>query len=196
MPSAPSIAATLVSTLGIGAEKPRTGRWRRFAHEVAFARQLAFGVSVLELFGDNEQCRRQERAIADMPAGTVGHALHRFMTRHGFRLVPGYQRHDLKHVILGFATDAPDEMRMQAFMTGNAGFGFESFLALSFLPWTPDMWADIPREILAGRHAGAVGGMDFDETVARPLHEVQAEVGLVRAYARADRTLARWRRRR
>ena len=30
-------------------------------------------------------------------------------------LVPGYERHDLKHVLLGYTTDATEEMQMQAF---------------------------------------------------------------------------------
>ncbi len=167
----------------------------RFAHEVAFPRQLAFGVFFLECFGDNAACRRQERLLATLPAGTVGHALHTFLRAHGFRLVPGYQRHDLKHVLLGFDTSASDEMRMQVFMTGNGGFGKESAMALLFLPWTPDMWAEIPRLLLAGRLSRPVGGRDFEATMREDLAACRAALGVEAAFAQADVLLARLRRR-
>jgi hypothetical protein len=120
----------------------------------------------------------------------VGHALVAFLDAHGHRLVPGYERHDLKHVLLGYSTSPPDEMRMQAFMTGNAGFGRESLMALCFLPWTPDAWPSLPRHYVAGRYAARAGGRDVAATAPESLADLQRQLGLDEAFRRADAVLA------
>lgn len=167
-------------------------RWLRFSHEVMFARQLAFGVYFLKLFGNNAESQRLEALLETAAAGTVGRALREFLHSHGYRLVPGYERHDLKHVLLGYSSAAPDEMRMQAFMTGNAGFGKEALIALIFLPWTPDAWPSLPRHYLAGRFAARVGGRGVAETAAENLDQLRASLGLEAAFQRADELLAAW----
>ncbi|MCO4763164.1 MAG: hypothetical protein KC502_16725 [Myxococcales bacterium] len=171
-------------------------RWRTFRHQVAFPTQLAFGVFFLKLFGDEAACERQERLLAAAKVGTVGWALHRLLHKHEVRLVPGYQGHDLKHVLLQFDLTATDEMRMQAFMTGNAGLSTETFIGLLFLLWTPEMWNELPRWVLAGRLAPPIGHLDFEQTLERDVVQLRQHIGMNAALSKADAMLRALRHRR
>lgn len=158
--------------------EPLRRRYLRFGHDVAFPRQLAFGVSFLRLFGDVHAARRLGERLRTLPEGTVGKALADFMDHEGLAFVPGYFRHDLKHVLLGYSTHPSDEMRMQAFMTGNAGWRRESFLALLFLPWTPDAWPDLPRHYRLGQRARPLSGLDLEVVVHLDLVAFRRSLGI------------------
>ncbi len=165
-------------------------RWRAFRHHTLFPAQLDLGIAVLRATGDTERCARQERTLASAPPGSVGHGLRRLLCDRGISLVPGYQHHDLKHLLLGFDLSAVDEMRMQAFMTGNAGVGRDTLLGLAFLVYCPEMWAEIPRLLLAGAFAAPVADIDFDRALGSDLDTLRASLRVDAAFARADRVLA------
>ncbi len=156
----------------------RRPRWLRLCHEVAFPRQLAFGIFFLRLFGDRARTHHRQERIRHCAEGTVGHALHAFLQARGLHLVPGYERHDLKHVLLGFGTDAPDEMRMQAYMWGNAPLGLDSALGLLFLVWTPDIWSELPALCRRGRAAPSLHRLDFDAVLDVDLVALRQQLGL------------------
>lgn len=161
-------------------------RYVWFGHQVAFPRQLAFGVYFLRLGGDEREAARRVERWRTLPEGTIGRELVRFLDAGGLTLVPRYERHDLKHAILGYSQSPADEMRMQAFMTGNAGWRLESWLALLFLPWTPDAWADLPRHHWTGRNTRRISGLDLEQAVRWNLHEYRQQIGLDAARAAAD----------
>ena len=159
----------------------------RFFHTVMFPKQLAFGVYFLKLFGDNNYCKQLKIKLLDCPEGSIGHELKQFMDAHGFEFVPHYEKHDLKHVLLGYGITAPEEMCMQAFMFGNAGFRpVITLITLTFLVWTPDAWRDLPYHFLVGRFTKPVGGIRVEDIAERNLLEMRREIGLTEAMWKAD----------
>lgn len=156
--------------------------WLRWCHGVMFPRQLAFGVWFLQWIHDREAAKALPGRLAPLPRGSIGHALLQFVQANGLKFVPGYERHDLKHVLLGYGLDAPDEMRMQAFMTGNAGWSIESALALLFVVWTPDVWRELPQHYRAGKLARPLRGWRILEVAGRDLAEARRALGLVAAW--------------
>lgn len=159
----------------------------RLFHEVMFPKQLAFGVFFLKLFGKKNYCKQLKIRLLDCEAGTVGHELKGFMDTNGFEFVPHYEKHDLKHVLLGYGITAPEEMCMQAFMFGNAGFRPAiTLITFSFLIWTPDAWHDLPYHFLVGRFAKPVGGLRVEDLADRNLLELRQEIGLQEAFWKAD----------
>ncbi|HYE55154.1 MAG TPA: hypothetical protein VD996_09935 [Chitinophagaceae bacterium] len=55
-----------------------------------------------------------------MPEGTLGKDIADCLQKHRLRLVPKFESHDLKHVVLNFQMTPADEIRMQAFMMGKS----------------------------------------------------------------------------
>jgi ubiquinone biosynthesis protein Coq4 len=167
--------------------KTLTQRILRCFHTVIFPKVLAFGVFFMKLFGDKHYCKQLKISLLQYPPGTVGHEMLCFFERYGFDFVPYYEKHDLKHVLLGYDATAPDEMRMQAFMFGNAGFRpFIKLFTIIFLIWTPDVWRELPYHFLIGRFTKPIGGLRVEDLAHRDLQEVRNEIGLMEAIWKAD----------
>ncbi len=150
-----------------------------FFHEVIFPAQLEFGTKILRFFGDQKKYDRLQIQISELPDGTIGKELHRMMEKNGINFVPWYEKHDLKHLVLGYLPTAPDEMRMQAFMFGNAGFSVFSIFTFSiFLIWTPDVWHDLPRHFRLGKKCKPIGGLKIEEVMYRNLEGFRREIGI------------------
>lgn len=162
------------------------GAWLRFAHRVIFARQLAFGVYFLRLFGDKAKSEQLLASLEQCVEGTLGHAIFHMLKARNYTFVPGQEGHDLKHALLGYRQEPPEEMRMQAFMFGNAGFSlFSVSTYLLFLIWTPDMWLDLSYHYRVGKLTLPIGSWKIEDLAHRNLLELRLEIGLEEAREKA-----------
>src|SRR5688572_23684539 len=59
------------------------------------------------------------RELTEMPAGSLGHQTSLFLSRYSLAPMPGYEAHDMKHTLLGYAANMPGEICMQYFEFGN-----------------------------------------------------------------------------
>ncbi len=75
-------------------------------HHVIFPAQLEFGVFFLKMFGRRRGTRTRFLALERCAEGTVGRAIWDMLDGMGPELVPYYERHDLKHVLLGYRPEA------------------------------------------------------------------------------------------
>ena len=164
--------------------------WLHFSHTVLFPQQLGVAIKFLNTFADLPTAQAKVRALRQLPQGTVGKALWDFLQSHNQHLVPGYERHDLKQVLLGYTTDATEEMQMQAFMVGNKGLSLDTLVALTFVGWTPHIWASLPRHDLAGRFTQRISGLTITAVAPLPLDAVVASLNLPRAFRLLDHVLA------
>ncbi len=53
------------------------------------------------------------------PAGSLGKKVLEFLNRNNISLLPGYERHDIKHVLLGYGANMKGEVSMQYFEWAN-----------------------------------------------------------------------------
>lgn len=95
---------------------------RKLRLAIIFPFQLSIAIRFLKFIGDTNECKRLTQQMSCLPANTLGRHLYLLMQENGVSLVPWYKEHDLKHALLGYQMTALDEMRMQCFMWGNAGF--------------------------------------------------------------------------
>lgn len=159
----------------------------RISHEFIFPKQLAFGIFFLRLFGDKKYCINLKMKIEKCKKRTVGFVMNNFLDKNNLSLVPWYEQHDLKHVITGYGISAAEEMRMQAFMFGNAGFRpMVTLMTLSFLIWTPDVWKELPYHFLIGKFTKPIRGLQIEEVMDLDLLELQQNIGLEEARLKAS----------
>ncbi len=94
----------------------------------------AFFLSVrtIEQFFDMDYYEDKVERLNTYPEGTAGKEIAKCLKKHELRLVPGYESHDLKHVLLGYQMTPLDEIRMQAFMLGNGNWTLPSLLIFLF----------------------------------------------------------------
>lgn len=160
--------------------------WTFLSYRYFFPGQLAFGVFFLNLFGNRKRTRALLHALEPCPEGSLGRGIWLFLHERGLELVPGYERHDLKHVLLGYRAYPPDEMRMQAFMFGNAGFSLaHTLIFLSFVVWTPEVWLELPYHFRVGRLTRPIAHWTIEYFAHRDLADLRAEIGLEQARRQA-----------
>jgi ubiquinone biosynthesis protein Coq4 len=73
-----------------------------------------------------------------MRAGSLGKSFAEFITNNGLELLPYFETHDLKHVLLGYGSTACDEACLQFFYLGNRHYSvatiFSSVFSCMLLP--------------------------------------------------------------
>lgn len=113
----------------------------------------SFNLSIwtIEQFNEIDIYEQKARRLQDLPEGTLGKDIATCLERNNLRLVPNYESHDLKHVLLDFKMTPVDEIRMQAFMLGNGNYSLPSFAIFIFgALLLPDLWAKFYKDYKNG----------------------------------------------
>lgn len=139
--------------------------------EVAFD----FSVGTIAFFNDMDRYHRQVDALRRCPPGSLGREIADRLDCGGLTLVPGYESHDLKHALLGFAMTAEDEVRMQAFMIANGNHSVPSFAIFSFgALLLPELWPTLLADFRSGRNTRPISSWTIERYANRNLMELRA----------------------
>lgn len=91
--------------------------------------------------------------LRNLPKDTLGYQIAECLDSHNLRLVPKYESHDLKHVLLNYKMTPLDEIRMQAFMLGNGNYTIPCFAILIFgAILLPTKWDILYTDFEKGKH--------------------------------------------
>jgi ubiquinone biosynthesis protein Coq4 len=152
-----------------------------------FHYQLAFGVFFLNLFGKHRKAKELFNSLEKQEEGTLSKEIWNMLQKNQLELVAYYEKHDLKHVLLGYPQTTGDEMKMQAFMFGNGGFKFIMVLiTLSFVIWTPEIWLELPYHYRVGQLTKKIGGWKIEDYGHRNVVDLRKEIGLETAHTQAQ----------
>ncbi|RVU02035.1 hypothetical protein EOD41_08785 [Mucilaginibacter limnophilus] len=121
--------------------------------ELIIKTSFNFSVWLIRSCFNTKICDDQHDDLRRMDIGTLGRDIADCLDKHGIKMVPGFESHDLKHVLLDFKMTPLDEIRMQAFMLGNGNYSFACFAILLFgAILLPNSWVLFYRDFLAGRN--------------------------------------------
>lgn len=135
-----------------------------------------FSIKIIEFFNDMEPYRLKVRELHAMPDGTLGKAIADCLRDNNLCLVPGYESHDLKHVILGYEMTPVDEIRMQAFMLGNRNYTLPCFIILIFgIILLPSNWSQFFKDFNRGRSAKSIALWNIEEYAYKDILALQHE---------------------
>ncbi|GGB74210.1 hypothetical protein GCM10007424_12660 [Flavobacterium suaedae] len=136
-----------------------------------------FSIKIIESLNDMEPYKLKERKLSAMTDGTLGKAISNCLRDNNLSLVPGYESHDLKHVILGYEMTPVDEIRMQAFMLGNRNYTLPCFIILIFgMVLLPSKWSLFFKDFNKGRNAKPIALWSVEEYADKDLSVLQYEV--------------------
>lgn len=133
------------------------------------ARQIikrSFNTSVwtIERFHNMKPYNEKVDALRKYPEGTLGRDIAKCLDDNKLRLVPNYESHDLKHVLLDYKMTPVDEIRMQAFMLGNGNYTFPCFAILTFgAILLPDEWSTLYEDYKRGRASKAIATWTIED---------------------------------
>lgn len=126
----------------------------------------SFHLSVwtIEQFHDIAVYEQKARQLQELPDGTLGKDIANCLERNNLRLVPNYESHDLKHVLLDFKMTPVDEIRMQAFMLGNGNHSIPSLAIFIFgALLLPDLWTTFYKDYRNGQNSKPIKTWTIEE---------------------------------
>lgn len=139
----------------------------------------AFFLSVwcLEQGHDMSPYQQKVAALSQLPQGTVGQSLAECLLARELTLVPGFESHDLKHVVLAYELEPVGEIRLQAFMLGNGNWTLPSILIFLFgFVLLPQHWRLFRQDFQAGQQCLPLATLEIEDCQHQPLSELRSQL--------------------
>jgi hypothetical protein len=134
-------------------------------------------VSTIEYFSKMDRYHQQVDELRKLENGTLGKEIANCLDDHKLTLVPKYESHDLKHVLLDYKMTAEDEIRMQAFMIGNGNYSIPSFTIFFFgALLLPDLWMTFYSDFKKGRQTAPISSWTVNDFANRTISELRTEL--------------------
>jgi len=132
-------------------------------------------VSTIEFFNDMTPYERKVSKLRTYKKGTLGKEIANCLDAHDLTLVPKFESHDLKHVLLNYQMTPEDEIRMQAFMIGNGNYSFPSFAIFIFgILLLPELGFTFYADFKKGRTTIPISKWTIENFADRNLMELRS----------------------
>ena len=115
--------------------------------------------------------------LRTLQKGTVGREIAIMLDDRGYKLIPKFENHDLKHIILDYDMTMKDEIKMQAYLVGNGNLTLPCLIFLSLGLFYPTIWKDLPTEFLQGQKMKSIHFLTLDNCMDKCLDELKNEFG-------------------
>jgi len=142
--------------------------------------KLCLVVTPLQLLIARTSCRQQLEHLRSLPEHTVGHDLAKMLDSRGLKLIPGFVKHDLNHLILGYDMTPEEELCMQAYLIGNGHWQLQCFLFLSSAVLLPGLWSTLCAHYKLGRQNELLSSLRLEECLDRKTEQVRRQYALPR----------------
>ena len=130
---------------------------------------------VLEKIYGKEPLNTRLEQLRVLQPGTVGREIADMLDSKQYRLIPKFEDHDLKHIVLGYEMTRRDEIRMQAYLVGNGNRTLPCMIFLSIAIIYPGLWRDLIVQYQLGKKRKSIYYLRLEECMDKSLEDVKAE---------------------
>ncbi len=121
-------------------------------------------VRFIRLFHNMKNLQDKKWVYLNYPKESIGYKVSQCLIENKLDLIPFFEHHDLKHVVLKYDMTAVDEIKLQAFMFGNGNHSLPCILILIFgLILLPDEWTNLYTEYKKGKKSIPISSWQLDE---------------------------------
>lgn len=139
------------------------------AHEVA--------LPYFKLIRRNYKFPYTTKQLQRFPEGSVGKELFHFFMKNNLDMLPHYEKHDVKHVVLGYPPTEEGEVCLQMFMLANgritAPVIFSVIVGAALMP---DKWGAFRNAWKRGRTTPSLNKLDWFALIPKPLNSVHQQI--------------------
>lgn len=146
-----------------------------------------FVVSTIMYFTPMAPYIEKVDALRKLPKGTLGKEIASCLDAHGLVLVPKFESHDLKHVLLGYKMTPEGEIRLQAFMLGNGNRTLPSLAIFIFgALLLPSRWSMFYADYQKGKKSYPISSFSIENYATHNLAYLKSN--LFQPTKQGDRT--------
>ncbi len=120
-------------------------------------------VRPLQILFPKRRYEQKLQLLRSLPDHTVGNDLARMLDEKGLKLIPGFERHDLNHLVLGYGMGPEEELCMQAYLVGNGYYKFHCCLFLSSSLLLPCLWKTLFAHYKLGKASESLSSLSLKE---------------------------------
>ena len=120
-------------------------------------------VRPLQLLFPRKRYEQKLQLLRSLPSNTVGNDLARMLDEKRLKLIPGFERHDLNHLILGYGMEPEEELCMQAYLVGNGYYKLHCCLFLSSGLLLPCLWKTLFAHYKLGKRSESLSSLSLNE---------------------------------
>lgn len=143
--------------------KKRMNILQKLARQI-IKKSFNFSVWTIQQFHDEKYYANKVENLRKYPIGTLGNDVIKCLDDNNLGLVPKYESHDLKHVLLDYKMTPVDEIRMQAFMLGNGNYTIPCFVILTFgALLLPDEWSTFYKDFKSGQKSKPISSWTIEK---------------------------------
>lgn len=136
----------------------------QFLSHSIIKKSFHFSVLLIERFSDLESVNQKAAELCNLPEGSLGKDIANCLDENGLRLIPKFESHDLKHVLLGYKMTPIDEIRLQAFMLGNGNWSIPSIAIMLFgATLLPGRWPVFFQDFKNGRRTKPISTWSIND---------------------------------
>jgi ubiquinone biosynthesis protein Coq4 len=119
--------------------------------------------------------------LSALPFETVGNELWQSLNAENLRLLPYYERHDIKHVVLNYPFTDEGEVSLQFFMLANGRVSFPVLATVIYgLVTMPEYYASFRKAYQRGKGAKDLSSLDWFTIMKQSLTEVRYQYSLAK----------------
>lgn len=119
--------------------------------------------------------------LSALPFETVGNELWQLLNAQNLRLLPYYERHDIKHVVLDYPFTDEGEVSLQFFMLANGRVSFPVLATVLYgLVTMPEYYNSFKTAYRRGKNVKDMSNLDWFSIMPQSLVEVQYQYSLVK----------------
>lgn len=114
--------------------------------------------------------------LEQFPDGSLGKDLVNQLKANDFTLLKNYERHDCKHIILGYPMDELGEASMQFYFLGTRHYSVPVMLTVTVCTIImPDYWSHFYKAFQRGKKGRKLNNLNFNELVHLPTTEIRSK---------------------
>jgi hypothetical protein len=129
-------------------------------------------VKPLQLFSNRRYYAEKLETMRNLPVGTIGKDVANMLDAADLKIIPKFENHDLKHLILGYGMSPLDEIRMQAYLIGNGNRSFSCYLFVGLGILMPRYWKTFYADFKRGKDSFSILDLEIDDCMQESTAEL------------------------
>ncbi|MEO1437829.1 MAG: hypothetical protein AAFV80_19975 [Bacteroidota bacterium] len=135
---------------------------------------IELSVPILGAFFRSKPWPMNQAQLHRLPEGSLGKTMADTLDRNGLTLIPKYESHDAKHVLLDYPMEGLGEIRLQFCQMGNGNRSLATIgIVLIGIVLLPECWDLFRKDWQRGRQMPNLGEVNFGEVLYEPLIDLR-----------------------
>ncbi|MEL0653346.1 hypothetical protein V6246_18135 [Algibacter sp. TI.3.09] len=117
--------------------------------------------------------------LEKLQKGTIGYDLNKLLDNNKLKVIPKFENHDLKHIILGYGMTSVEEIKMQAYLFGNGNKNIFCIIFFASGLIFPEEWNSFYKEYKKGKKSVYIHDLSFKETIMKQTEKLKTTYNTV-----------------